>query len=507
MEPRYSSLEARSNRPDGPSFKARWLALSSGSPSGRRDPGGAVQRGAVAHPRGALPGRGLGGGPGAAGASVGRLRGTRVRDGARLPVRGARRCRRRRRDADRPARRSTGHALLRSLGDPARRPAARRPRPQLARPRPARDRARGAHASPNASTSRRGPRARVGRPPLAPAARRRRPERRSRASCWTSSPASSSSTSRTSRSSRTTAGGRASSPRASGGQDNEQLIGQSVVSEPGGVRHQHRRSRGRRLRGLRRRELADREPAAERRSRGSRAAPSSRCRGRGDVIGVVFAAVRRPRLFDHDELALMQTLASEAGLALERTRSADALADALERERLIARISREVRSRRDLDELLRVAVQETAKAARVERCFIRLGEPGEPMPVVAEWAAPGVAAARGREPPARRATWRRASAARSRSATCSRRPSWTTRRSGTSSELIDRSVRAVAGDSDRRVRPGDRRARPAPRGAGELDAIRDLARRGGRAGGGDRRSTRAGCSARATAGSPSSRRC
>ena len=113
-------------------------------------------------------------------------------------------------------------------------------------------------------------------------------------------------------------------------------------------------------------------------------------RARDEVIGVVFAAVRRPRLFDLDELALMEKLASEAGVALERTRSADAVADALERERLIARISRAVRSRRDLDDLLKVAVQETAKAAHVERCFIRLGEPGEPMPILAEWAALGL---------------------------------------------------------------------------------------------------------------------
>jgi two-component system phosphate regulon sensor histidine kinase PhoR len=113
-------------------------------------------------------------------------------------------------------------------------------------------------------------------------------------------------------------------------------------------------------------------------------------RARGEVIGVVFVAVRRPRLFDLDELTLLETLASEAGLALERTHSAGALADALERERLIARISRAVRSRRNLDELLRVAVEETARAAHVERCFIRLGEPGEPTPVLAEWAAEGI---------------------------------------------------------------------------------------------------------------------
>ena len=113
-------------------------------------------------------------------------------------------------------------------------------------------------------------------------------------------------------------------------------------------------------------------------------------RARGDVIGVVFAAVRRPRLFDLDELVLMETLASEAGLALERSRAAHAVADALERERLIVRISRAVRSRRDLDELLQVAVQETANATHVERCFIRLGEHGEPTPVLAEWAVPGI---------------------------------------------------------------------------------------------------------------------
>jgi PAS domain S-box-containing protein len=51
-----------------------------------------------------------------------------------------------------------------------------------------------------------------------------------------------------------------------------------------------------------------------------------------EVIGVVFAGVRRPRLFREDELALMQTFASEAGLALARARSAEALSEALERE-------------------------------------------------------------------------------------------------------------------------------------------------------------------------------
>jgi PAS domain S-box-containing protein len=110
----------------------------------------------------------------------------------------------------------------------------------------------------------------------------------------------------------------------------------------------------------------------------------------GQVVGVVFGGVRQPRLFGDDELAQMQALAAEAGLALGKTRASAALAEALERERLVAHISRKVRSLRDLDELLRVAVEETAKAIRVERCFIRLGEPGEKSPVVAQWLATGV---------------------------------------------------------------------------------------------------------------------
>ena len=94
----------------------------------------------------------------------------------------------------------------------------------------------------------------------------------------------------------------------------------------------------------------------------------------GEVVGVVFAAVRTSRLFGDDELARMQTLAAEAGLALARVRASAALEEALERERLIAHISREVRSLRDLDELLRVAVEETRR-------------PSAPIAASSDWAS------------------------------------------------------------------------------------------------------------------------
>jgi len=108
------------------------------------------------------------------------------------------------------------------------------------------------------------------------------------------------------------------------------------------------------------------------------------------VVGVVFAGVRRARLFADDELALMQAYASEAGLAIERTRATRALADALERERLVSRISLELRSRTDVEDVLRSAAEETARAVGAMRCFIRLGEPGEPTQVATEWVAEGV---------------------------------------------------------------------------------------------------------------------
>jgi PAS domain S-box-containing protein len=104
---------------------------------------------------------------------------------------------------------------------------------------------------------------------------------------------------------------------------------------------------------------------------------------------LVIATTREPRVFTGDELALLQALAAEAALALDRTRSANALAEALEREQLVASIGRKVRSELDLDAVVRVAVEETGKAMGVTRCFLRLGQPGGPMPIRAEWDAEG----------------------------------------------------------------------------------------------------------------------
>ncbi len=101
------------------------------------------------------------------------------------------------------------------------------------------------------------------------------------------------------------------------------------------------------------------------------------------VLAIATTADRRS--FGTAELGPLRALAAEATLALDRARSARRLEDALERERLVARIARRVRSELDLETVQRVAVEETGRALGVDRCFIRLGEPGGPMPIAAEW--------------------------------------------------------------------------------------------------------------------------
>jgi PAS domain S-box-containing protein len=108
------------------------------------------------------------------------------------------------------------------------------------------------------------------------------------------------------------------------------------------------------------------------------------------VIAVlVVGTVTQPRAFGTDDLAALQKLAGEAAVGLDRTRSALALEQALERERFVARISARVRSELDIDELLRVAVSETGTALGVDRCLIRLGAESD-VPIAAQWNAAGL---------------------------------------------------------------------------------------------------------------------
>lgn len=112
----------------------------------------------------------------------------------------------------------------------------------------------------------------------------------------------------------------------------------------------------------------------------------------GDRVIAVLIVVttRERRSFPAEQISLLEALAGEAAVALERTRSAAQLEEALEREQLVAAIARKVRSEHDIEAVLRVSVEETGKALGVTRCYVRLGELGEDTPIRAEWDAPGI---------------------------------------------------------------------------------------------------------------------
>ena len=103
------------------------------------------------------------------------------------------------------------------------------------------------------------------------------------------------------------------------------------------------------------------------------------------VAGVLVGAAQKPRVFAPEEVELLQALAGEGALALERVRSAVALQEALERERLIARIGADMRSALDLDAVLDVTARELGVALGLSRCLVRLGDQ-----LAAEWSAEGL---------------------------------------------------------------------------------------------------------------------
>jgi PAS domain S-box-containing protein len=85
------------------------------------------------------------------------------------------------------------------------------------------------------------------------------------------------------------------------------------------------------------------------------------------VVGVLaVASTTAKRAFGAEELSLLQAIASEAALALERLRSAAALSDALAREQRITDIVRRVRTALDPEAVVRVASDELSRALQLD---------------------------------------------------------------------------------------------------------------------------------------------
>jgi PAS domain S-box-containing protein len=105
---------------------------------------------------------------------------------------------------------------------------------------------------------------------------------------------------------------------------------------------------------------------------------------------ISIATLDEPRIFSTEDLAVMQTLASEAAVALERLRTSLALEEALTRERLLASIARQLRSELELSAALGAAAEATARALGASRCLVRLGEAPGRASVAAEWHERGL---------------------------------------------------------------------------------------------------------------------
>ena len=93
------------------------------------------------------------------------------------------------------------------------------------------------------------------------------------------------------------------------------------------------------------------------------------------VLGVLsVASTDAKRAFTAQELSLLQAIAWEAALALERLRSASALNDALGRERAIGEIARRVRTEHDPEGIVRVAREELRRVLRADDIGVTIAE-------------------------------------------------------------------------------------------------------------------------------------
>jgi PAS domain S-box-containing protein len=103
------------------------------------------------------------------------------------------------------------------------------------------------------------------------------------------------------------------------------------------------------------------------------------------VVGVVVAATTSAnRAFTQEEVSLLQALASETALALDRIRTAEELAEALAREQRVSEIARKLRGELDVDELVRVVADELRAALPpLRRVSVELGEQeSDGLPIV-----------------------------------------------------------------------------------------------------------------------------
>jgi len=109
------------------------------------------------------------------------------------------------------------------------------------------------------------------------------------------------------------------------------------------------------------------------------------------VAGVlVLASTGARRAFSRDELSLLQALAAEAGLALERLRAVSALEVSLAREQAATDMTRRVRAELQAEDVMHVAVTELREALGLEEGQVTIESRGDGVPIEVHGETVGV---------------------------------------------------------------------------------------------------------------------
>ena len=100
---------------------------------------------------------------------------------------------------------------------------------------------------------------------------------------------------------------------------------------------------------------------------------------RGEVIGALgLHETETGREWSEDEIALIQDVAEQIGLALENARLVEETERRAQREALISQITTQIRQRPDVDGIMQTAVRELGKALGTRRAFVQLTSSFEP---------------------------------------------------------------------------------------------------------------------------------
>ena len=99
---------------------------------------------------------------------------------------------------------------------------------------------------------------------------------------------------------------------------------------------------------------------------------------RGQFLGsIVFRQDPGDPAWASEEVALVEEICTQIGLALENARLLEETQERAEQERVIANITAQVRASMDPETILQTAVRELGAALGSDRAFVRLGVDGQ----------------------------------------------------------------------------------------------------------------------------------